>query len=60
MTFKLHTSDIQKLTIALIYANGIAATISEDDYNRLTDKLAELNKLCNGENRYTLTIDVKS
>lgn len=59
MKFKLHTYDIQLLDIALIVYKA-DDVLTEDDKQRLQDKLMELNNLCTEENDYTLTITVES
>lgn len=59
MKLKLQTYDIQLLVIALIeYKSNDVLT--EDDKQRLQDKLIELNNLCTKENDYTLTITIES
>lgn len=60
MEFKLHTYDIQLLDIALICYKDTDGVLTEEDNERLRDKLMELNNLCNKENDYTLHITVES
>ena len=57
MEFKLHTFDIQNLIIALICSRD---SVSEDDKQRIMEKLEEMNRLCSKANDYTLNITVEA
>lgn len=57
MKFNLHTDDIQYLLIALCCAKT-DTILTEEVKERLSDKLCELNRMCNEENDYTLSVAV--
>lgn len=61
MKFSLHTFDIQDIVIALIFAS-----VREENpdmkarMEKLTDVFADMNRRCNPENDYTLTVTVEA
>lgn len=57
MEFTLHTYDIQNLIIALCCAKT-DSVLTEEVKERLSDKLCELNRMCNEDNDYTLSVSV--
>lgn len=56
MEIKLTTEDIQHLILALVCND---ANIPFEEYDRLDNLLCDLNKKCNLENNYTLTLTLK-
>ena len=69
MELKLHTTDIQRLVMALLDSSSFRYGIFNDDklktdaelrdaYNRIGTALCGLNKLCSEENNYTITLTV--
>ena len=59
MNFKLHTSDIQRLILAVICNDVSDDVLSEGDKQRLLNKLTELNKMVNKENDWALNVTVE-
>lgn len=57
MTVKLHTHDIQQLMVYIINAGPFVA--NRDENLRLIDILCEINRMCNEENGYTVTVTDK-
>ena len=61
MSFRMHTFDIQDIVIALIFAS-----VREENpdmkarMEKLTDVFADMNRRCNPENDYTLTVTVEA
>ena len=62
MKFNLNTHDIQKMVIALINSKCCVTdtSLTKEDYDRLIDRLAEINRLCTAENDYTLSVTVEA
>ena len=56
MEIKLTTEDIQYLILALVLTN---ANIPCEKYSHLDELLCRLNRKCNLENNYTLTLTLK-
>jgi len=65
MEIKLTTHDLQKMVIALIYANTTkhcdgTKVLSDEDYTKLTRILNDLNfNHCTEANDYTVTLELK-
>ena len=57
MKLKLHTDDIQKLMICVLFSKD-TSVVSEEDKQRYVDILTELNNMCNKDNNYTLEVTV--
>ena len=59
MKFTVTTEDIQRLIIAMIYAQTDTKTIPLAWYDNAREILTQINKLCSEDNNYTLTVTVK-
>lgn len=60
MEFKLHTYDIQRMIIAMIDVGcGNDETISENDVERILNKLCEINNMCNEGNDHTVNVKIE-
>ena len=60
LTEIITTHDIQILEIALIYYHTEGSKVlSEEDYNRLSEILVKMNRLCTKENGYSLEMTVR-
>lgn len=56
-TIEFTTDELQTLIISLIFANStIRADIDQEEADRLSDKLAELNLECGPENDYKVVV----
>lgn len=57
---KLTTTDLQLTVIALICHDSHVLKDKEPEVERLIDTFAELNRLCEPSNDYTLTLTVNN
>ena len=62
MTIKLTTHDLQNIVLVLIHHKiweKDDTVTTPQDCERLIDIFGDLNMLCNEDNGYTITLDVK-
>lgn len=57
MNLRLHTEDIQKLMICVLFSDD-TSIVSTEDKQRYADVLTTLNNMCVSENNYTLAVSV--
>ena len=58
MEFKMHTYDIQKIMMCIMFAEK-ESVMSKEDKDRYLDNLTILNNKCKPENDYTLNVTVE-
>lgn len=56
--FKLHTYDIQKIMLCIMFAEK-ESIMSKEDKDRYLNNLVALNNKCKPENDYTLNVTVE-
>ena len=62
MTISLHTYDLQNIVLVLIHhkiREKDDTVTTPQDCERLIDIFSSLNMLCNEDNDYTITLDIK-
>ena len=60
MKFKLTTTELQYIAIALICNDAEVLAEGRETVDELLDLFSDLNNLCSPENDYTISLEVKS